>query len=72
MIAELFLIMDLLKGTVQTNGTPSLPSTGSEVKRGFFDLPTKVLDKSPIYETSITGVGAGSAELRRQRRELFK
>ena len=69
MIAELFLIMDLLKDTV---GTPSLPSTGSEVKRGLFDLPTKVLDKSPIYETSITGVGAGSAELRRQRRELFK
>jgi|TARA_R110001599_G_scaffold128446_3_gene302199 hypothetical protein len=33
MIAELFLIMDLLKGTVQTNGTPSLPSTGSEVSK---------------------------------------
>ena len=35
MIGELFLIMDLLKGTVQTNGTPSLPSTGSEVESKF-------------------------------------
>ena len=32
MIAELFLIMDLLKGTV---GTPIPPSTGSEVKSTF-------------------------------------
>ena len=32
MIAELFLVMDLLKGTV---GTPSLPSTGSEVESKF-------------------------------------
>jgi len=32
MIAELFLIMDLLKGTV---GTPIPPSTGSEVKGTF-------------------------------------
>ena len=40
MIGELFLIMDLLKGTV---GTPIPPSTGSEVEFNPFKKKEKVI-----------------------------
>ena len=77
MLAELFLIMDLLKGNTQTPpfvdpSTKPPPTTGKTFGEALLDLPPQVLDKMPIYEVSITGIEAGPDDLRKKRREIFQ
>ena len=77
MIAELIIALGFLRNrsqTVTSTPTQETPTTikGKSFGESLLDLPPQVLTKKPVHITSYTGTGVGSADIRRQRRELFK
>jgi hypothetical protein len=76
MIAELIIALGFLRNQTSVTSTPTqeTPTTikGKSFGESLLDLPPQVLTKKPVHITSYTGTGVGSADIRRQRRELFK